>query len=159
MARRQRLRFTGGIYRVTFKGDGRRDIFHGAQDYERLAPRSWDHRDPEVLERLRTAFPDKGEYIVYPKPHLSGANRVDIKLRGGQWWTLAYFRDSGNIGIIDPFAAKRTFILKDSEPGMFYVTLTNEIMRTSRIVADLHVKIRSREEGESLGSKSVYWYM
>ena len=42
---------------------------------------------------------------------------------------------------------------------MFYVTLTNEIMRTSGSVADLHVKIRSREEGESLGSKSVYWYM
>ena len=39
MARRHRLRFVGGIYHVTFKGNGRRDIFHDAQDYERLTAR------------------------------------------------------------------------------------------------------------------------
>ena len=39
MARRHRLQFAGGIYHVTFRGNGRRDIFRDSQDYERLTAR------------------------------------------------------------------------------------------------------------------------
>ena len=126
---------------------------------DNLRPKCWDSGSREILSKLQTAFPRRGEYILHSKPHLSRVNRVDIKLSGGQWWSLSYYPDSGNIGVIDPDVTKRTFILKHSEPKMFYTVLTNEIMLTSGLAVDLDTKIRSREEAELLGNNDAAWYM
>lgn len=128
------------------------------REHDKLRPRSWHSADRERLARLRAAFPDGGEYVVSPKPQLSGVNRVDIRLRGGQWWVLAYFPESADIGVMDGTNAKNTFLLKDSNPEKFYATLTNEIMAATGFAVRLDTKVRSRAEFEELGNNNAAWY-
>ncbi|HHU15704.1 MAG: hypothetical protein PHG74_05225 [Kiritimatiellae bacterium] len=128
------------------------------REHDKLRPRSWHSADRERLARLRAAFPDGGEYVVSPKPHLSRVNRVDIRLRGGQWWVLAYFPESADIGVMEGTNAKNTFLLENSNPEKFYTTLTNEIMTATGIAVRLDTKIRSRAESEELGNNDAAWH-
>lgn len=139
--------------------DSIRVVYMVRDEDDHLKPKTWNSEDSEMLKKLQAAFPRRGELLLHSKPHLSRVNRMDIKLRGGQWWSLSYFPDSGNIGIADPNSTKRTFILKHSEAEVFYAVLTNEIMRASGLVVDLDTKIRSREEVERLGNNDAAWYM
>ena len=125
------------------------------REHDKLRPRSWHSADRERLARLRAAFPSEGEYMYFPKPLLSRVNRVDIRLRGGQWWVLAYFPESADIGVMDGTNAKRAFLLEDSNPEKFYTTLTNEIMTATGIAVRLDTEIRSLAE---LGDNSAAWY-
>jgi hypothetical protein len=133
-------------------------VVYLVREYDKLRPRSWHSGDRELLARLRAAFPSEGEYKYFPKPLLSGVNRVDIRLRGGQWWVLAYFPESADIGVMDGTNAKRTFLLKDSNPEKFYVTLTNEIMTVTGIAVRLDTEVRSRAEFEELGDDNAAHY-
>ncbi len=134
-------------------------VIYMVRVHDTLRPRSWSSWDQTTLSRLRVAFPTEGKYMLFPKPLLSKLNRLDVKLRGGQWWSLAYFPDSGNIGIIDPYNAMRTFLLENSKPEGFYIALTNEIMHVSGIVVDLDTKFRSDEEARALGLyDDAAWY-
>ena len=51
MARRHRLQFADGIYHVTFRGNGRRDMFHATLDYERLTARVAESAKDFVVEK------------------------------------------------------------------------------------------------------------
>ena len=133
-------------------------VVYLVREFDKLRPQSWYSADQALLARLQNAFPSEGEYVVFPKPHASRVNRIDIKLHGGQWWCLAYFPASGHIGIMDTSNAKRTFLLDNSNPETFFAMLTNEIMRASGIAVDLHTKIRSYEEADELGNNDAAYY-
>lgn len=124
----------------------------------KLEPQSWYSSDRTLLNRLRTIFPSEGECMVFPKPHLSRTNRIDIKLRNGQWWVLAYFPETTNIGIMNAHNAKGTFLLKNSSPEMFFTALTNEIRNATGIVVDLNIKTRYYEELSELGDNNAAFY-
>lgn len=133
-------------------------VVYMVRERDKLKPQSWQSADATLLNRLHAAFPTGGNYVVSPKPHLSTVNRIDVKLHGGQWWCLAYFPDSADIGIVDPSKAKNTFLLVESNPETFYGTLTNEIMKMSGIAVNLRTEIRSYEEMEKLGNNHAAYY-
>jgi len=122
-----------------------------------LKPQSWHSEDKGVLERLQATFPSDGEYITSThKIFGSRINRIDIRLRGGQWWSLTYSRNN-EIAIQAPLGIKGTFALKHSNPKVFFVTLTNEIMSVSETAVDLHTVFRPGE-ADVLGDNDAWGY-
>ena len=144
----------------TNKWDYLRVVYLIRDENGKLQVQSWDTQNVETLGRLQSAFPRNGKYVVAWAPYMSALNRVDVKLRGGQWWSLSYLPNTGNIGMGDTSNWKRTFVLKNSkklEAETFYTTLTNEIMRVSSIPIDLNIKYH-KGEIDSLGTNNASWY-
>ena len=143
-----------------------RVVYLVRDENDKLQPRSWHTQDKEIIERLRALFPKDGKYKISLTPSASRVNRVDIKLHGGQWWSLACFfsKNRGNKTIlgdsinIKDSDGQRCFFYEHKNFIVFYTALTNEIMQASGTVVNLSTKIYSYEEADELGDNDAYGY-
>ena len=136
-----------------------RVVYLERDENDELQPRTWHTTDQEVLANIKATFPRSGKYgSTSGKPAQSRSNRVDIKLQGGQWWSLAYL-SKDQIHFLDSNSNHSRFgTLKECNPEIFYTTLTNEIMRVSGTAVNLKINFHSYEEAEKLGRKSAAWH-
>jgi len=136
-----------------------RVVYLERDENDELQPRTWHTTDQEVLANIKAAFPRSGKFDSFVgKPVQSHSNRVDVKLQGGQWWSLAYL-GKDHIHFLDSTSGWSRFCsLRNCNPKVFYTTLTKEIMRVSGTTVNVNIKFRSYEEAEKLREKSASEY-
>ena len=117
----------------------------------KLEPRSWCNTEHEILNRLRAEFPNNGKYLSCYKPSGSYNHRVDIKLRGGQWWSLTYkslYMTNSVIQVVNP-SFQQIYNFEHDNSKHFFIALTNEMMCVSGVSVDLFTKFNPNELGDN----------